>query len=63
VHRKKPSRALHHFFEAQVRSQLSVIENVFVQRTCPSKKRGRLLPRDKGYCYLGLTKKKWVAHD
>jgi hypothetical protein len=33
---------LHHFFEAQVRSWLGVIENVFVQRTCPSKKRDLL---------------------
>jgi hypothetical protein len=38
----KASRALHHFFEAQVRSWLSAIENVFEQRTCPSKKRDRL---------------------
>jgi hypothetical protein len=44
VHRieQSPSRALHHFFEAQVRSWLSPIRNVFVQRTCPSKKRDRL---------------------
>jgi thymidylate synthase len=33
---------LHHFFEAQVRSWLSATGNVFEQRTCPSKKRGRL---------------------
>jgi RHS repeat-associated protein len=36
---------LHHFFEAQVRNKLGSIENVFEQRTCPSKKRDRLLPQ------------------
>jgi hypothetical protein len=34
---------LHHFFEAQVRNQSGAIENVFEQRTCPSKKRDSLL--------------------
>jgi hypothetical protein len=36
---------LHHFFEAQVRNQFRAIENVFVQRTCPSKKRDLLRSR------------------
>jgi hypothetical protein len=31
-----------HFFEAEVRNQFTAIENVFVQRTSPSKKRGCL---------------------
>jgi hypothetical protein len=50
---------LHHFFEAQVRNQFSVDENVFVQRTCPSKKRDHLLSHTA--FYFSIEKKKGLS--
>jgi hypothetical protein len=52
------SRALHHFFEAQVRNQFSAIENVFEPRTCPSKKRDRL-PIAKNF-FLQMKKRSYL---
>jgi hypothetical protein len=58
-HRKKPPRALHHFFEAEVRVKLTVIENVLCKRTSPSKKRDHLLSHTA--FYFSIEKKKGLS--